>query len=146
MWFVATESERQLINGSPATIQSFVAFKRNLGMKPATINTILHAITSFYNFLLLDVPTRPNPTKGVKGPKTVAAPIDPFTESEVPQLPVFARHYERSDDLRRWVGYVILVILASTGVRNAELRDLLTENVSLPRRELRVTGKVPKSA
>jgi hypothetical protein len=25
-----------------------------------------------------------------------------------------AQHYERSGDLRRWVGYVILVIFAST--------------------------------
>jgi hypothetical protein len=36
---------------------------------------------------------------------------------------------------------VILVILASTGVRNAGLRDLLTESVNLSRREQRVIGK-----
>jgi hypothetical protein len=39
---------------------------------------------------------------------------------------------------------VILVIFASTGVRNAELRTLLTENVNLARRELRVLGKGSK--
>jgi hypothetical protein len=55
-----------------------------------------------------------------------------------------AQHYEHSSDLRRWVGYVILVIFASTGVRNAELRNLLTENINLSRRELRVIGKGSK--
>jgi hypothetical protein len=39
---------------------------------------------------------------------------------------------------------VILVIFASTGVRNAELRNLLTENVNLSRHELRVLGKGSK--
>jgi site-specific recombinase XerD len=71
-------------------------------------------------------------------------PTDPFTEDEVRQMLNFAQDYERSGDQRRWVGYVILVIFASTGVRNAELRTLLTENVNLARRELRVLGKGSK--
>ena len=119
-------------------------FKRDQKIKPATINAILQALNRFYDFLLLDDPTRPNPTKGVKGPKIIAAPIDPFTEDEVRQMLSLAQHYERSSDLRRWVGYVILVIFASTGVRNAELRNLLTENVNLSRHELRVLGKGSK--
>jgi site-specific recombinase XerD len=143
-WLVATEPALSLTDASPATIRAFVDFKRDQKIKPATIYTILQALNRFYDFLFLDDPTRPNPTKGVKGPKIIAAPIDPFSEDEVLQMLGFAQHYERSGDLRRWVGYVILVIFASTGVRNAELRNLLTENVNLSRRELRVLGKGSK--
>jgi site-specific recombinase XerD len=143
-WLVATEPELVLTDASPATIRAFISFKRDQGIQPATIGTILHSLNSFYDFLLLDDPTRPNPTKGVKGPRIIAAPIDPFTEDEVRQMLSTAQHYERSGDLRHWVGYVILVIFASTGVRNAELRNLLTENVNLSRRELRVIGKGSK--
>jgi integrase/recombinase XerC len=143
-WLVATEPELGLTDASPATIRAFVDFKRDQKIKPATIYTILQALNRFYDFLFLDDPTRPNPTKGVKGPKIIAAPIDPFSEDEVLQMLSLAQHYERSGDLRRWVGYVILVIFASTGVRNAELRNLLTENVNLSRHELRVLGKGSK--
>jgi site-specific recombinase XerD len=141
---VVTEPALSLTDVSPATIRAFVDFKRDQKIKPATIYAILQALNRFYDFLLLDDPTRPNPTKGVKGPKIIAAPIDPFTENEVRQMLSLAQHYERSDDLRRWVGYVILVIFASTGVRNAELRNLRAENVNLSRRELRVLGKGSK--
>jgi site-specific recombinase XerD len=143
-WLVATEPALGLTDASPATIRAFVDFKRDQKIKPATIYAILQALNRFYDFLLLDDPTRPNPTKGVKGPKIIAAPIDPFTEDEVRQMLSAAQHYERSGDLRRWVGYVILVIFTSTGVRNAELRSLRTENVNLSRRELRVLGKGSK--
>ncbi|MGO9150648.1 MAG: tyrosine-type recombinase/integrase [Acidimicrobiales bacterium] len=142
-WLVAAEPELGLTDASPATIRAFVSFKRKT-VKPATIGTILHSLRSFYDFLLLDDPTRPNPAKSVKGPRIIAAPIDPFSEDEVRQILGFAQHYEHSEDLRRWVGYVILVIFASTGVRNAELRELRTENVNLSRRELRVIGKGSK--
>ena len=143
-WLVATEPALSLTDASPATIRAFVDFKRDQKIKPATIYTILQALNRFYVFLFLDDPTRPNPTKGVKGPKIIAAPIDPFSEDEVLQMLSFAQHYEHSGDLRRWIGYVILVIFASTGVRNAELRSLLTENVNLSRGELRVLGKGSK--
>jgi len=143
-WLVAAEPTVQLREASPATIRAFVTFQRDQKIRPGTIATYLQAIKSFYQFLLLDDPATPNPTKGVRGPRVIPPPIDPFTEDEIRQLLTFAQRYERSGDRRRWVGYVILVIFASTGVRNAELRSLQTENVSLSRRELRVMGKGSK--
>jgi integrase/recombinase XerC len=129
---------------SSSTIRAFVTFRRAQTIKPGTIATSLQALRSFYDFLLLDDLARPNPTKDVRGPRVIPPPIDPFTEDELRQMLSVAQHYEHSGDLRRWVGYVILVIFASTGVRNAELRNLQTENVNLSRRELRVMGKGSK--
>ena len=143
-WLVATDPTAPLLEASPATIRSFVTFQRDQKISPGTIATYLQAVKSFYEFLLLDDPTRPNPARGVRGPRVIPPPIDPFTEDEIRQLLSFAQRYERSGDRRRWVGYVILVIFASTGVRNAELRSLKTENVNLSRRELRVMGKGSK--
>jgi integrase/recombinase XerC len=143
-WLIVTEPALSLTDASPATIRSFVVFKRGQKVKPVTIGTILYSLTSFYEFLFLDDLTRANPAKGVKGPRIIAVPTDPLTEDEVRQMLNFAQHYERSGDQRRWVAYVILVIFASTGVRNAELRTLLTEKVNLARRELRVLGKGSK--
>lgn len=143
-WLAATEPAVPLLEASSASIRAFVAFQRDQKISPGTIATYLQAIKSLYEFLLLDQPQRPNPARGVRGPRVIPPPIDPFTEDEIRQLLTFAQRYERSGDRRRWVGYVILVIFASTGVRNAELRSLHTENVNLPRRELRVMGKGSK--
>jgi integrase/recombinase XerC len=143
-WLVATQPAVVLTEASASTIRAFVAFRRAQGIQPGTIATSLHALKSFYDFLFLDDPTRPNPTKGVRGPRVIPPPIDPFTEDEIRQLLSFAQQYQHSGDLRRWVGYVAVVIFASTGVRNAELRNLETDNVNLPRRELRVMGKGSK--
>ncbi|MHB1527011.1 MAG: tyrosine-type recombinase/integrase [Candidatus Dormibacteria bacterium] len=143
-WLVATEPAAVLTEASPATIRAYVTFKRAQKISPGTIATYLQALKRFYEFLFLDDPDRPNPTKGVRGPKVIEAPIDPLTEDEVRLLLTITQHHEHSDDLPRWVGYVALTILAGTGVRNAELRDLLTDNIDLTRRQLKVIGKGSK--
>ncbi len=143
-WLTATEPTLGLEEASSATIRAFVTFEREQRIGAGTIATYLQALKGFYQFLLFDDPNRPNPVRGVRGPRVMPAPIDPFTEDEIRQMLSFAQRYERSSDLRRWVGYVALVIFASTGVRNAELRNLETAKVNLSRRELRVLGKGSK--
>ena len=143
-WLVAAEPTVPLREASPAEIRAFVTFQRDQKISPGTIATYLQAIKSFYQFLLLDQPSMPNPTQGVRGPRVIPPPIDPFTEDELRQLLSFTQRYERSGDRRRWVGYVVLVIFASTGVRNGELRGLQTDHVNPSRRELRVMGKGSK--
>jgi integrase/recombinase XerD len=143
-WLVAAEPAVVLTEASSSTIRAYVTSRREQKISPGTIATYLQALKRFYEFLFLDDPTRPNPTKGVRGPRVIPPPIDPFTEDEIRQMLSFTQQYEHSGDLRRWVGYVILVIFASTGVRNEELRNLETENVNLSRRELRVMGKGSK--
>ena len=73
-WLMATEPGLSLADVSPATIRALVDFKRDQKIKPATIGTILQALNRFYDFLFLDDPTRPNPTKGIKGPQVIEAP------------------------------------------------------------------------
>ncbi|MHB1502142.1 MAG: tyrosine-type recombinase/integrase [Candidatus Dormibacteria bacterium] len=143
-WLMATEPALGLEQASSATIRAFVTFEREQRIGAGTIATYLQALKGFYQFLLLDDPNRPNPVRGVRGPRVMPPPIDPFTEDEIRQMLSFAQRYEHSSDLRRWVGYVALVIFASTGVRNAELRNLETAKVNLSRRELRVVGKGSK--
>jgi site-specific recombinase XerD len=83
-WLVATEPAVVLTEASSSTIRAFVTFRRGQGINPGTIATSLQALKSFYDFLLLDDLTRPNPTKGVRGPRVIPPPIDPFTEDECP--------------------------------------------------------------
>ncbi len=143
-WLVATEPAVVLTEASSATIRAYLTFRRDQKISPGTIATYLYALKSFYDFLFLDDPDRSNPAKGVKGPKVIEAPIDPLTEDEVRLLLTITQHHEHSDDLRRWVGYVALTLLAGTGVRNAELRDLQTHNIDLARHQLKVIGKGSK--
>ena len=143
-WLVTAQPGIGLQEASSATIRGFVTFERAQRLSAGTIATYLQALKGFYGFLLLDDPKRTNPVLGVRGPRVVPRPIDPFTEEEIRQMLGFAQRYEHSSDRRRWVGYVILVIFASTGVRNAELRSLRTADVNLSRRELRVVGKGSK--
>ena len=82
-WLVTAQPGVGLQEASSATIRAFVTFEREQGLGAGTIATYLQALKSFYSFLLLDDPMRQNPVRGVRGPRVITPPIDPFTEDEL---------------------------------------------------------------
>ncbi|MHB1500014.1 MAG: tyrosine-type recombinase/integrase [Candidatus Dormibacteria bacterium] len=143
-WLQTAYPDLPIEAASPDTLRKFLAFKRGQMVKASTLATILHSLRSFYSFTLAGDPDRPNPTLGVRPPRVIAPLIDPYSEQEVRHLLALAQRYEHSPDLRRWVGYVALTLLAGTGIRNGELLGLQTADVDLVRHRLRVVGKGSK--
>lgn len=126
------------------TLRKYLAFKRGQMAKASTLTTILHSLRSFYAFSLAGDPDLPNPALGIRPPRVNAPAIDPYTEDEIRHVLSVARRHEHSSDLRRWVGYVALTLLAGTGIRQGELLSLRTADVDLVRHRLRVMGKGSK--
>ncbi|MHB1625710.1 MAG: tyrosine-type recombinase/integrase [Candidatus Dormibacteria bacterium] len=143
-WLQTAYPDLPIEAASPATLRKFLAFKRGQMVKASTLATILHSLRSFYSFTLAGDPDHPNPTLGVRPPRVIAPAIDPYSEQEIRHLLALAQRYEHSPDLRRWLGYVALTILAGTGIRNGELPGLQTADVDLVRHRLRVVGKGSK--
>ncbi len=143
-WLHTAYPDLPIEAASADTLRKFLAFKRGQRVKASTLATILHSLRSFYSFTLAGDPDHPNPTLGVRPPRVIAPAIDPYSEQEVRHILALAQRYEHSLDLRRWVGYVALTLLAGTGIRNGELLGLQTADVDLVRHRLRVVGKGSK--
>lgn len=143
-WLRTAYPDLPIEAASPDTLRQFLTFKRGQRVKASTLATILHSLRSFYSFTLAGDPDHPNPTLGVRLPRVIAPAIDPYSEHELRHLLALAQRYEHSPDLRRWVGYVAVTVLAGTGIRNGELLGLQTADVDLVRHRLRVVGKGSK--
>jgi site-specific recombinase XerD len=143
--WLATAHPGLPIEAAPGeALRKYLAVKRDQMAKPSTVNTILHSLRSFYAFALAGDPDRTNPALGIRPPRVHAPAIDPYTEDEVRHILAVAQRYEHSSDLRRWVGYVALTLLAGTGIRQGELLTLKTADVDLTRHRLQVVGKGAK--
>lgn len=143
-WLQTAYPDLPIEAASPDTLRQFLAFKRQQMVKASTLATILHSLRSFYSFTLAGDADHPNPTLGVQLPRVIAPAIEPYSEQELRHILAHAQRYEHSPDLRRWVGYVALTLLAGTGLRNGELLGLRTADVDLVRHRLQVVGKGSK--
>jgi site-specific recombinase XerD len=143
-WLAADYPGLPIDRASPEIIHKFLAFKRAHQLRSSTLATVLHSLRSFYQFILPGDPAQPNPTLGIRPPKVIAPPVDPYSEQEVRTLLAIAKRHEHSADRRRWVGYVALTVLAGTGIRNGELLSLRTADVDVARHQLSVVGKGSK--
>ncbi|MHB8330871.1 MAG: tyrosine-type recombinase/integrase [Candidatus Dormibacteria bacterium] len=143
-WLAGAHPALPIDLASPEVLREFFACKRAQGLRASTLTTLLHSLRSFYGFVLAHDSALPNPTAGIRVPRVVAPAVDPYSEAEVRTLLAFARKYERSEDHRRWVGYVAVTVLAGTGVRNGELVSLKTADVDVVRHQLSVLGKGSK--
>jgi site-specific recombinase XerD len=143
-WLAAERPGLPIERASPEMIRKFLAFKRSAGLRPSTLATVLHSLRGLYSFILAGDAAHPNPTLGIRPLKLIAPSVDPYSEAEVRNLLAIAKRHEHTDDLRRWVGYVALIILAGTGVRDGELLSLRTADVDVARRQLSVVGKGSK--
>jgi site-specific recombinase XerD len=143
--WLATAHPGLPIEAAPAdTLRKYLAFKRGQMAKASTLTTILHSLRSFYAFALAGDPDAPNPALEIRPPRVNAPAIDPYTEEEIRHVLAVAQRHEHSPDLRRWVGYVALTLLAGTGIRQGELLSLQTADVDPVRHRLRVVGKGSK--
>lgn len=114
------------------------------GEKAATVNLHLSVLSSYCKFLMKEGVLKNNPVHLVRRPK------------QEKRLPLFYRDESMAEYFRNHKGtleygeydaklrYIIISILANTGVRRAELIDLNVGSVDFSRKVLHVHGKGDK--
>lgn len=122
-------------------IRDWMESMMDKGCSATTIQRRLSALRSFYRFGLTRGYVTKNPARGIVGPKR-SRPLPQFLrESEMNRLlddvPV-------GDSYRELLGYIIVLVFYSTGMRLAELVGLDDDNVDFDTRVIKVLGKGSK--
>ena len=122
-------------------IRDWMESMMDKGCSTTTIQRRLSALRSFYRFGLTRGYVTKNPARGIVGPKR-SRPLPQFLrESEMNRLlddvPV-------GDSYRELLGYIIVLVFYSTGMRLAELVGLDDDNIDFDTRVIKVLGKGSK--
>ena len=122
-------------------IRDWMESMMDKGCSATTIQRRLSALRSFYRFGLTRGYVTKNPARGIVGPKR-SRPLPQFLrESEMNRLlddvPV-------GDIYRELLGYIIVLVFYSTGMRLAELVGLDDDNIDFDTRVIKVLGKGSK--
>ena len=122
-------------------IRDWMESMMDKGCSATTIQRRLSALRSFYRFGLTRGYVTKNPARGIVGPKR-SRPLPQFLrEAEMNRLlddvPV-------GDSYRELLGYIIVLVFYSTGMRLAELVGLDDDNIDFDTRVIKVLGKGSK--
>ena len=131
-----TESIENLQKADKKMVRNFIIHLNNQKLSKRSINRKISTLKSFYNFLLRISEIKTSPLEGISMLKFYAEKQIPFSEEEMKHLLLILEgaQVELLDKL-------IIEVLYQTGMRRAELCNLLLENVNFSRNEIVVIGK-----
>jgi len=131
-----TESIENLQKADKKMVRNFIIHLNNQKLSKRSINRKISTLKSFYNFLLRISEIKTSPLEGISMLKFYAEKQIPFSKEEMQDLSVIldSGEVELLDRL-------IIEVLYQTGMRRAELCNLLLENVHFYRNEITVIGK-----
>jgi len=123
-------------------VRSFAAAEFRQGQSPRTIQRRLSALRSFFNFLLRQEqpPVQTNPAIDVRAPKASKRLPATIDADQMARLLTF-----RTDEQLEVRDKAIMELFYSSGLRLSELVELDLDNLDLPDRTVRVTGKGGKT-
>ncbi|MGH8283933.1 MAG: tyrosine recombinase XerC [Gammaproteobacteria bacterium] len=121
-------------------VRAFVSARHRQGLSPRSLQRLLAAIRSFYNYLLREQLVRNNPANGVSAPKAqkrLPATLDTDQMAQLLEI-----HGETPQAVR---DRAIMELLYSSGLRLAELVSIQLPDISLSDATVTVTGKGSKT-
>ncbi len=134
--FVArVEGSDDLLSVDKKVVRNFIVEISNQGLLKRSINRKLSALRSFYLFYLKLGSISISPLENIDSLKFYAEKQVPMSEDEMLQLE------QVLDTDSSLLEKLIIEILYQTGMRKAELCNLLCQNVDLGSCEMRVIGK-----
>lgn len=139
-FFLRTESSQNLQKADKKVIRNYMVDLTERKFSKRSINRKLSSLRSFYLFLLRLNEITVSPLESIKSLKFYAEKQIPFSEEEMRDLK--DRVEEQSDNL---LEKLVIETLYQTGIRKAELCNLLFENVDLSKKELKIIGKGNKT-
>lgn len=125
-----------VLRATTEMVRSYVVSLKEGGMESRSINRKLSSLRSFYRFCLREKEISENPMRGVKSLKqpTELAKFVPEKDIEKIQFPECDDFAVRRDEL-------MFEMLYQTGMRQAELRGLRDDDVSVENCSVKVRGK-----
>lgn len=120
-------------------IRSWIVSLNTLGVVNRSVNRKLTALKSFYNYLQKIEMMTKNPLSSQKSLKTAKKVIIPFSEREIEETFLIEDdHYTPFEQLRN---KLMIHLLYATGIRQAELIGLKTQDVDFETGTIKVLGK-----
>lgn len=136
MFYLKTESSKDYVRANKRVIRNFIVHLSENKIAKRSINRKLSALRSFYLFLLKIGEIDVSPMESISSLKFYAEKQTPFSKEEMQFLS--EEIFPNKGDL---LEHLIIETLYQTGIRKAELCNLLLKNVDTANDELRIIGK-----
>ena len=134
-FYLETEGSENYIQADKKIIRNFIAYLGEKNLAKRTINRKLSTLRSFYLFLLEIGEIRTTPMENITTLKFHPEMQIPFSRDEMENLQRILA------DSEKFFEKLIIETLYQTGMRKAELCNLLYKDVNLEEMEIKVTGK-----
>lgn len=132
-----SEGHDKLSQAGKKVVRNFMVHLSENNFSKRSINRKLSTLRSFYLFLLKIGEVKVSPMESIQTLKFYAEKQIPFSREEMLNLQENPDYNSEENLLKK----LIVETLYQTGVRKAELCNLLFENVDFSKKELRVIGK-----
>jgi len=136
-----TEASEDIVHVHKKVIKNFIVDLSNSGLSKRSINRKLSSLRSFYFFMLRVGEIKVSPMETIDSLKFYAEKRIPFSVEEMDQMKSEVEEVGSMTLLDK----LIIETLYQTGIRKAELCDLLLENVDFSKKEILVIGKGNKA-
>ena len=130
------EGMEELQKTEKKMVRNFIVFLSEKGLTKRSINRKISTLKSFYAFLQRISLISVSPVEGLSTIKFYPEKQIPFSKEEMQDLSVILENGEVE-----LLDRLIIEVLYQTGMRRAELCNLLLENVHFYRNEITVIGK-----
>ena len=141
LFLLETEAHQDLVKVDKKIIRNFMVHLGEKKIAKRSINRKLSTLRSFYLFLLKVGEIKNSPLESIQSLKFYAEKQIPFSEEEMANQQLEANKPAKKSLLKE----LIVETLYQTGIRRAELVNLLLENVDFSNREMKVIGKGNKA-
>jgi len=132
-----TEASEDIAKVHKKVIKNFIAELSKSGLSKRSINRKLSSLRSFYLFLLRLGEIKVSPMETIDSLKFYAEKRIPFSEEE---MKIAGEQMEASSTISL-LEKLIIETFYQTGIRRAELCNLLVENVDFSTNEIKIIGK-----
>lgn len=136
-----TEATEDVVNVHKKVIRNFIVELSNSGLSKRSINRKLSSLRSFYMFMLRLEEIKVSPMETIDSLKFYAEKRIPFSVEEMDTMKTEMEEKGQMTLLEK----LIIETLYQTGIRKAELCNLLLNNVDFKKKEIMVIGKGNKA-
>ena len=141
LFLLETEAHQDLVKVDKKIIRNFMVYLGEKKIAKRSINRKLSSLRSFYLFLLKVGEIKTSPLENIQSLKFFAEKQIPFSEEEMADQQREVNRPAKKSLLKE----LIVETLYQTGIRRAELVNLLLENVDFSKSEVKVIGKGNKA-
>lgn len=136
-----TEATENIVHVHKKVVKNFIVELSNSGLSKRSINRKLSSLRSFYMFMLRLEEIKVSPMETIDSLKFYAEKRIPFSVEEMDTMKTEVEEKGQMTLLEK----LIIETLYQTGIRKAELCNLMLNNVDFSKKEILVIGKGNKA-